>query len=152
VASTAGDPSARAGSLPLGRGLHLPLEEIEIETSRSSGPGGQHVNKTESRVAASFRVAESRALDAETRARLLGALAARLTGDGTLRVVCERTRSQRRNRDEAVERLRRILAAALVVRTPRRKTAPTRASREGRLLDKRRRSARKRERRVEFDD
>ena len=122
-------------------GVAIPMAEIELRTSRSSGPGGQHANVTASRVEASFGVADSSALTAEQRARVSARLGPRVTA------TAQDTRSQHRNRELALERLRGRLAEALVVRRSRRRTKPTRASRQRRLDTKRRRGETKRKRR-----
>jgi ribosome-associated protein len=121
----------RADGLDLGHGVTIPIEEIELRTSRSSGPGGQHANVTDSRVEAVFDVAASRALGEAARARLLERLGPRVTA------VAQDARSQLRNRELALERLAAKLEAALRVPRPRRPTKPTAASRERRLTGKR---------------
>ena len=121
--------------------VSVPLSEIALRTSRSSGPGGQHANVTASRVEASFDVAASPSLTEEQRRRVSARVGPRLTA------VAQDTRSQARNRALALERLRGRLAAAVSVRRPRRATKPTRAAREKRLGGKRRRSELKRQRR-----
>ena len=121
--------------------LAIPLSEIALRTSRSSGPGGQHANVTASRVEASFDVLTSSALSATQRERLLAVAGPRVIA------VAQDERSQTRNRQLALERLRARIAAALAPRKPRRPTRPTAASRERRLAEKRRLSERKRERR-----
>jgi ribosome-associated protein len=120
--------------------LSIPLSEIELRASRSSGPGGQHANVTASRIEASFDVAGSRSLSPQQRERLLRRVGPRVTA------VAQDARGQARNRELALERLRRKLAEGL--RTPRRRmpTKPTRASRERRLQAKRRVADRKRAR------
>jgi len=128
-------------SLPIGEDLEVPLEEIELRVSRSSGPGGQHANVTASRVEAVFDVHASRALSAEQKARIGSRLGSRVTA------VAQDTRSQHRNRELALERLARRLAGALKVSRPRTKTRPTRASQQRRIESKRRRSETKRARR-----
>jgi ribosome-associated protein len=127
--------------LQLGRGVEVPLSEVELRTSRSSGPGGQHANVTASRVEAVFDVEASRSLDEEQKRRL----AARL--GPVVRATAQDTRSQTRNRELALQRLRSRLAAGLAVRRPRRATTPTAASRRKRMDAKRRRSDTKRARR-----
>jgi ribosome-associated protein len=119
----------------------VPLAEIELRASRSSGPGGQHANVTESRVEASFDVEASRSLTEEQRRMLIARAGKRITA------VAQDARGQARNRELALERLRDRLAAALATPTKRRPTRPSRAARERRLADKRARSQRKRERR-----
>ena len=120
--------------------LAIPLSEIALRTSRSSGPGGQHANVTASRVEASFDVLGSAVLSAAQRERLLEGAGARVVA------VAQDARSQTRNRQLALERLRERLARALEPSRPRRPTLPTPASREQRLADKRRVSQRKRAR------
>ncbi|HEY6636069.1 MAG TPA: alternative ribosome rescue aminoacyl-tRNA hydrolase ArfB [Solirubrobacterales bacterium] len=123
----------------------IPLEEIQLRASRSSGPGGQHANVTASRIEAVFEVEDSRALSDEQRDRLLRKLGPRVTA------VAQDARSQARNRELALERLRRKLAAGLRRPKPRRPTKPSRAARERRLEQKRRTSERKSKRRPPRD-
>jgi len=123
------------------REVAIPLAEIELRTSRSSGPGGQHANVTASRVEAVLDLAGSPSLTEDQRRRACARLGPRLTA------VAQDTRSQARNRELALERLRGRLAEALVVRRSRRRTKPTRASRQRRLDTKRRRGETKRKRR-----
>jgi ribosome-associated protein len=126
-------------------GVAVPMAEIELRTSRSSGPGGQHANVTASRVEASFDVAASSALTAEQRARISARLGPRVTA------AAQDTRSQHRNRELALERLAERLAHALEVRRPRTKTRPTRASQRRRVEGKKRRGEIKRARRRPSD-
>jgi ribosome-associated protein len=121
--------------------LAIPLGELTLRASRSSGPGGQHANVTASRVEASFDVLASSTLSEEQRRRLLARLGARPSA------VAQDARSQARNRELALQRLAERLAQALVVPKRRRATRPTVASRERRLTSKRRDAQRKRERR-----
>ena len=130
-----------AEELRINERLSLPLAEIELRTSRSSGPGGQHANVTASRVEAVFDVESSSALDDEQRARLLERLGPVVTA------VAQDARSQSRNRDLALRRLAEKIAAGLRVRRKRRPTKPSRASRQRRLEQKRRAGERKRTRR-----
>jgi ribosome-associated protein len=115
-------------------GVAIPLSEVLMRTSRSSGPGGQHANVTASRVEAVFDVAESPSLTEEQRRRAMAKVGPRLTA------VAQDARSQARNRELALERLRERLSAALAVPRKRRATRPTRASRKKRIEGKRRRS------------
>jgi ribosome-associated protein len=133
-------------NLPIIEGLELPLDEIELRISRSSGPGGQHANVTASRVEAIFDVHASTTLSDAQKARVCGRLGGRVTA------VAQDTRSQYRNRELALERLARRLAGALRVARPRTKTRPTRASQARRVEGKRRRGETKRaRRRVDYD-
>lgn len=126
--------------------LSIPLAEIELRTSRSSGPGGQHANVTASRVEAVFDVGASSVLDGSQRSRLGERFGATVTA------VAQEARGQARNRDLALERLAEKIAAGLVVRRRRRPTKPSRSARERRLTDKRRAAERKRGRRPPTDD
>jgi ribosome-associated protein len=126
-------------------GPAIPLAEIELRASRSSGPGGQHANVTASRVEAVFDVEASAALDEAQRARLLERLGPTVTA------VAQDARGQSRNRELALERLGAKLAAGLRVQRRRRPTRPTRASRQRRLDGKRQTSERKRGRGRRWD-
>ena len=121
--------------------MEIPLAEIELRASRSSGPGGQHANVTASRVEAVFDVAASEALSETQKRRVMAKLGPRVTA------VAQDSRSQARNREAALDRLAERLSGALAVPRPRRKTKPTTASRERRLSAKRRAAERKRARR-----
>jgi ribosome-associated protein len=140
-------PVAAENLLEVNESLSIPRSELDIRVSRSSGAGGQHVNKTSSRVEIFWNVAASRALTDEQRARLLERLESRLTTEGSIRIVASDMRSQVRNRDLAEERLAETVRRALVVPKKRRPTRPTRASKEARLDSKKKRSQKKSERR-----
>jgi ribosome-associated protein len=127
-------------------GVAVPMSEIELRTSRSSGPGGQHANVTASRVEAVFDVHASEALSDTQKARIASRLGPRVTS------AAQDTRSQMRNRDLALERLAQRLAHALEVRRPRTATRPTTASKRRRLDAKKRRGDIKRGRRRPTDD
>jgi ribosome-associated protein len=127
--------------MPVARGVAVPLSEVAVRASRSGGPGGQHANVTASRIEAVFDVAASGALSEEQKRRVMARCGPRVTA------VAQDTRSQSRNRELALERLRSRLASALSVRRARRATRPTAASRRRRLEGKRRRSELKRTRR-----
>jgi ribosome-associated protein len=135
------------GFLDVSPDLRVPLAELEFRASRSGGPGGQHVNTSSTRVEVTWDVAGSPALSDEQRQRLLARLASRLDGTGRLRLVSSSTRSQLRNREDVTERLREVVAQALVVPKTRKRTRPPRAAKAARLESKRRRSATKRDRR-----
>ncbi len=125
----------------IGPGLEIPLAEIELRASRSSGPGGQHANVTASRIEAVFEIGSSAALTPEQRERLAHRYGKRVTA------VAQDARSQARNRDLALERLGERIRRGLERRRPRKETRPGRSARERRLTQKRQRSQRKRERR-----
>ena len=122
-------------------GVAIPLDEIELRASRSSGPGGQHANVTASRVEAVFDVATSRTLSDEQKRRLMARLGPRVSA------IAQEHRGQARNRELALERLCDRLSAAMRVPRARRPTRPTPASRRQRLDQKRRAAERKRGRR-----
>jgi len=130
-------------SLQVNSRIVIPASELVIRFARSGGPGGQHVNKVATRVELSFDVAHSPSLTEEDRVILLAALRTRLTRDGSLTITVDSSRSQWRNREEAIERLTALLRAALAPRKKRTPTSPTRASRTRRVAGKRLRSARK---------
>jgi ribosome-associated protein len=127
-------------------GIRIPDDEIQLRVSRSSGPGGQHANVTASRVEAIFDVAESDALSESQKARLMSRCGPRVTASA------QDTRSQARNRDLALERLRGRIAAGLAVKKPRRATKPSKAAGERRLAEKRERAQRKAQRRRPVDE
>jgi ribosome-associated protein len=114
------------------RGVTIPLEEVQLRASRSSGPGGQHANVTASRIEAVFDVDASQTLSDEQKRRISARCGPRVTA------VAQDARSQSRNRELALERLRQRLASALHVQRSRRATRPTKASKERRLEGKRR--------------
>ena len=143
------DPSATAprNLLAVNLSLSIPRTELDVRVSRSSGAGGQHVNKTSSRVEIFWNVLGSRALTDEQRSLLREKLASRLTTEGSIRVVASDMRSQSRNRELAEERLADLVRRALIVPRKRRATKPTRAAKEARLDSKKRHSTKKRDRR-----
>ena len=134
-----------ADVLRIDEGLSIPLGEVELRASRSSGPGGQHANVTASRVEAVFDVGGSQALDEAQRARLLDRAGPVVTA------VAQDARSQARNRQLALERLSAKIAAGLAKPRARHETKPTRAARLRRLERKRRAGERKRTRRKPLD-
>lgn len=127
--------------MPLGRHARVPLNEVTIRASRSSGPGGQHANVTASRIEVSFDVMASSALTEEQRRRVRARVGPVVTA------VAQDSRSQTRNRELALERLQARLTGALAVPRARRPTRPSRAARQRRLDAKRRRGQTKRDRR-----
>jgi ribosome-associated protein len=130
-----------ANLLPIRAGLAIPLTEVEVRASRSSGPGGQHANVTASRIEAIFDVAGSETLSEAQKARVMARCGPRVTA------VAQDARSQARNRALALERLAERLRRALEVQRPRTDTKPTAGSRRRRLDDKRRRAQTKQGRR-----
>ncbi|MCA9971041.1 MAG: aminoacyl-tRNA hydrolase [Anaerolineales bacterium] len=126
--------------------VQIPLAELQFRFTTSSGPGGQHANRSATRVTLLFDVANSPSLPEAARARLLAKLAPRLDKDGVLHVDVQESRSQYQNRETAVLRFQTILANALKVPKKRRKTRPSRAAVERRLEEKKQRGQRKRER------
>ena len=135
--------------LAVNESLSIPRSELDVRVSRSSGAGGQHVNKTSSRVEIFWNVLTSRVLDDAQRTRLREKLSSRMTSDGSIRVVASDMRSQSRNRELAEKRLADLVRRALIVPKKRRATKPTRASKEARLESKKRHSTKKAERRKE---
>ena len=127
--------------LPIRPGLSIPADEIELRTSRSSGPGGQHANVTASRVEAVFDVFASAVLTDDQKKLIASRLGGRVTA------TAQDTRSQLRNRELALDRLETKDARALHVAKPRRPTKPTRGSQERRLAAKRQAAQRKQARR-----
>jgi ribosome-associated protein len=127
--------------------LAIPATELEFRFSRSSGPGGQHVQRSDTRVELLFDVAGSPSLTAEQRARILSRLGNQIDGEGVLRVVSSTTRSQLENREEAVKRFQALLASALRQHKRRIATKPSVAAREARLTEKKVRAQHKATRR-----
>jgi ribosome-associated protein len=127
--------------MSLARNVQIPLSEVVVRTSRSSGPGGQHANVTASRIQATFDIEASRSLTDEQKHRMIARLGPRVTA------IAQDARSQTRNRELALERLRRRLAEALIPPRTRRATRPSGAAVRRRLDAKRRQAERKRGRR-----
>ena len=139
-------PPASGKVLAVNDSLSIPRSELDVRVSRSSGAGGQHVNKTSSRVEIFWSITGSGALTDEQRTRLLDKLSSRLTTEGSIRVVASDMRSQSRNRELAEERLAELVRGALVVPRKRKPTKPTRAAKEARLEAKKLHSNKKRTR------
>ncbi len=128
--------------------IRIPLREFRFSFARSSGPGGQNVNKVSSKATLRWAVASSPSLTAETRARLVARLGRRVTAQGEILVSSQRFRDAGRNVADCLEKLRGLLAAASRVPRPRRATRPSRGAVERRLQHKRQRSEKKLSRRV----
>ncbi|MEO7102809.1 MAG: alternative ribosome rescue aminoacyl-tRNA hydrolase ArfB [Gemmatimonadaceae bacterium] len=149
--SSAASPGEKR-ALRVNNRLAIPRDELVVRATRASGAGGQHVNKTSTRVEITWNVLASQALDDADRARISARLSSRLSDDGELRVVASDTRSQLQNRELAEARLADLVRRALVVPKPRKKTRPSRAAKQARLDDKRRTSDKKRVRRSNTDE
>jgi ribosome-associated protein len=132
--------------------LAIPTSELQFRFTTGGGPGGQHVNKTATRVTIQFDIAGSRVLDEETRARLLDTLANRLDRQGVLQISVQDSRSQWQNRQLAIARLQALLRDALIENPERRPTKPGKAAKEKRLAEKRKQSAVKESRRRRWDE
>jgi ribosome-associated protein len=145
-------PVVEQNGLHVTPALYIPRGELSLRATRSSGAGGQHVNKTSSRIELTWNPLTSASLTDDQRSAIMARLRSRLAKDGNLRIVASTTRSQFRNREIAEERLVKLLAAALEPVKKRKATRPTRASREARLNAKKKHSTKKRERRAPIDD
>jgi ribosome-associated protein len=130
--------------LDINANIHIPETELEWTYVRSSGPGGQNVNKVASKAVLRWNVAATTALPDDVKARLAG----RLTTEGDLLLTSQRFRDQERNRQDCLEKLRALLLAATIVPKVRKKKKPTRASKERRLAAKKHRSAVKKQRKA----
>jgi ribosome-associated protein len=137
--------------IDLGFGIAVPEAELRVRTTRSGGPGGQNVNKVETRVELVWDIQGSPSLDERLRTRLLQRLASRLDSEGRLRLVAAEHRSQARNRDEVMTRLREVVRVALTPQRRRIATRPSRGSKLRRMDAKREQGEKKRRRRPDFD-
>lgn len=144
-----GDASLAPGALDVAPGVQIPASELEVHAITGSGPGGQHVNRSATRIVLRWNVRQSGAISDEQRTRLIGKLGTRIDTDGWIRIVSGEFRSQLQNRRAAFERLTVLLSRALVVPKQRRPTKPTKASVERRLTEKKQRAEKKRMRRVD---
>lgn len=133
-----------AAALVITERVVIPRAELQYRATRSGGPGGQHVNTSSTRVELYFDVASTPNLDEAERARVLEKLAGRIDAEGVLRLSASEHRSQHQNKEAVTERFVHLLREALHVPKARKKTRPTRASREARLHAKRQRSETKR--------
>lgn len=129
-------------------GLSIPESELSFRASRSSGPGGQNVNKVNSRITIEFDLDGSPSLSREQRAKIRERLAARISGEGVLQVSSQKFRTQRGNRDEAIAQFARLLRSALHEKPKRKKTRVSKGSKQKRLDDKKARAQIKRNRSI----
>ena len=129
----------------------IPATELSLRFTTSSGPGGQHANRSATRVVLSFDVAQSPSLTDEVRARLLEKLATRLDKEGVLQISAQDSRSQVQNRELAITRFQELLMKALQKRKKRRKTKPSKAAQEARLAEKKKHGKRKQDRNWRWD-
>jgi ribosome-associated protein len=133
--------------IPILGELRIPAAELRYETGPSSGPGGQHVNKTETRVTLVFDLEASGALEESQRATLRQALAGRINKEGELRISSQSSRSQKKNREDATERFSALLREALTPKPPRKSTRVPKGARIKRMDSKRKQGDKKRARR-----
>jgi ribosome-associated protein len=138
--------------LAVNESLVIPDSELDVKASRSSGAGGQHVNKTSSRIEISWNIRDSRVLSEEQRHILNDRLASRISADGAIRVVASEMRSQRQNRERAERRLADLIRRALIPRKKRKPTRRPRSADEARLASKKLHSRKKLERRRDTTD
>lgn len=129
----------------------IPMAELSFRFTTSSGPGGQHANRSATRAVLLFDVAHSPSLTEPVRARLLEKLATRLDKEGILQIQVQDSRSQTQNRQLALERFQDLLVKALKKRKKRRKTKPSRAAQEARLAEKKKHGKRKQDRSWRWD-
>jgi ribosome-associated protein len=141
-----GAEEGRARMIPINDELAIPDEEVSFATSRSGGPGGQNVNKLETRVTVRFDVVGSPSLSEEQRQRILERLATRVTRAGIFHVTSQKHRTQADNREAAVARFAELMAEALREEAPRKPTRVPKAAKRRRLDEKRRQGQRKRDR------
>jgi len=139
-------------AIPINEDLSIPSSEVSFRVSRSGGPGGQHVNTSSTRVELVWNLESSSSLTDQQRALLRDRLSGRISADGTLAMASSATRSQQRNKDDAIERFAELLRKSLRMDKPRRKTKPPRAAHEKRLAAKKRRSETKKARRNPADE
>lgn len=132
--------------IEIGDGLAIPDEEVSFVTSRSGGPGGQNVNKLETRVTLRFDLQASPSLTDEQKARLLERLATRISRAGLLQVSSQKHRSQSENREASIVRFAELLREGLREEAPRRKTKVSKAAKRRRVEAKRQRGSRKKDR------
>lgn len=134
--------------MPISHDISIPMHELKFTASRSGGPGGQNVNKLETRVELRFDIAGSRSLSSDEKTMLLERLRSRIDSRGVLRIVSQESRSQWQNKQIVLEKFAEVMRNALKPRKKRNPTKPTKTAREKRLRAKRIRSERKKTRRL----
>jgi len=132
--------------IEIAQGIKIRDGELTFKFSRSTGPGGQNVNKVNTKVTVLFDVAGCNSFSAAQKQRILKKLATRINKNGLLRIVCQRYRTQKANRTSAIEQLQKLLTTALHAPRVRKKTSIPPAAREKRLEGKKQRSSLKRQR------
>jgi len=142
----------KTNDIPIKNGISIPYHELEITTSRAGGPGGQHVNKTETRITIRWNVKETSALSENLKELVLKNLESRLTADGVLVIHNSESRSQLQNKKNALENLATIVRKALFVPKKRMKTRVPKKEKERRLKEKKRRGEIKKGRSKKFDE
>ncbi|MDO8467046.1 MAG: alternative ribosome rescue aminoacyl-tRNA hydrolase ArfB [bacterium] len=130
----------------------VPEKEITESFARSGGPGGQNVNKVETKVEVRWRPQSSAAFTDEEKSRIQKVLKNKISQDGELIVVAQKKRSQEQNRSLAMEKLQELVAAALIIKKKRKPTKPTKSSKERRLTSKRKTSEKRQNRRVKYSE
>jgi len=133
--------------LQITESIAIPMDEIEFTYSRSSGPGGQHVNKVNTKATLRWDIGATSALPEDVRQRALDRYASRISKEGHFLITSQRHRERERNTEDCLEKLRALLAAVVAVPKPRRKTKPSKASKQRRLQEKKRQSNKKEMRR-----
>ncbi len=145
-------PKEKQKHLVVGGSIAIPHDELEFSFSRSAGPGGQNVNKLNTKAELRWHIGESAALEESIKERFVRQNRSRINNDGQLVLTSQRYRTQKRNIDDCLEKLRQLVLKAATPPKPRKKTRPSRASQQRRLKQKRQHSEKKQRRRQSLDD